>query len=1106
MSKLKQKGQGMVEFALILIPLLMLILGIIEAARVFQAYLAVQHSAREAARYAITGQPFNEFDPSQGPFMESDEVRAEAIKQIAIDQALGLSIDFWGLTPDDFDANINRPGFFGVDIYGFDKRDEPEQRDDPGQPGLPIRVRVVYNVIILDPLYRAIMPHVRLVGHAEMVNEGFQVGQAGAPPPVFADTPTFPAEPPEPPTSGPYIALSDYDVRPEQVLIIDLIQHDSGIAYDVYWIKPSGTEEPIGTFTTDGDGNVTLPAFIVPVDSENGTYTITSREGGADVTSCDLTVSGGSPPLPPYITLSTYAVDPNQTFNIYLNRHAGDTLYNIFWIPPGSPEIQIDSVTTDPDGSASLPYTVPADSFGGTHRIESRLEDGTTVSYVNLTVKGALPTATQTPIPTGTPTGAYIALAGSYDVLPGDVITIQLIQHEGNTFYEVYWIAPGPSETLIDTVSTNASGNALVYYTVPAGSGGSYTIESREMDGTFVDDLTLQVLTVTPTPTVYVPADLVITDITLGSATVSPGTPVTVTVQIRNNGGPAQELFDIDLYIDPEYAPLRGHPGDRKQWQDGLASGGTATLVFDVIFHGIATTHQIWAQVDTTNYVYEIDEYNNISGPVDVSVTISEECYLDDDLEPSATPGWTATEDRDDDNDTAPFALVQDGSGYYGSSSHAWWVDNANNNLRTYLDSPSVTIPMTATYPSLRFWQRMRTENNYDGGWLRYRIGSGSWQDVTDDMIAQNGYTGNCGSSCPSGRHPAWEGTLSAHEVVVAVPDAAIGQSIQFRWQFECDDGTAAWNPNGWWIDDISLCVVTDPAAPVQPKPPGLEECARVVMNGNFDDPAGTDPWHYQSFDTIPVAGGHPIPSLRVMRLNAETLIEEFHPYLYQDLTMPEFITTTSSATLSLYKKVCEPENCSLNAGTTDPLYVVLVDPSTGVTLTQNIPVALGTDVQYYVTWSGDLFEPSMRLGGFDPYNYANRDLRLYFYAPNDGTADAWFFVDDVECEVCSAEPIPGTDPTKVTVGGLAQVLLGGVPRKMAGIDVYAYTADGELFSTYTIQDSTYHFYSVLPPGETIYIYAEIYVGGYRYWTQTTVPPQSGGDELHDVDLLLLPG
>ena len=56
----RSSGQGLVEFALILPLLLMLLLGIIEGARIAWAFVTVQEAAREAARYAVSGQPYNQ--------------------------------------------------------------------------------------------------------------------------------------------------------------------------------------------------------------------------------------------------------------------------------------------------------------------------------------------------------------------------------------------------------------------------------------------------------------------------------------------------------------------------------------------------------------------------------------------------------------------------------------------------------------------------------------------------------------------------------------------------------------------------------------------------------------------------------------------------------------------------------------------------------------------------------------------------------------------------------------------------------------------------------------------------------------------------------------
>ena len=50
-----QKGQAIVEIALILPILLMLLFGITDFGRLFHAYLTLDHAGREAARVASVG-------------------------------------------------------------------------------------------------------------------------------------------------------------------------------------------------------------------------------------------------------------------------------------------------------------------------------------------------------------------------------------------------------------------------------------------------------------------------------------------------------------------------------------------------------------------------------------------------------------------------------------------------------------------------------------------------------------------------------------------------------------------------------------------------------------------------------------------------------------------------------------------------------------------------------------------------------------------------------------------------------------------------------------------------------------------------------------------
>ena len=55
-SDTRRPGQGLVEFALILPVLLLTLFGIIEFARILQAWLSVENGARFGVRYAVTGE------------------------------------------------------------------------------------------------------------------------------------------------------------------------------------------------------------------------------------------------------------------------------------------------------------------------------------------------------------------------------------------------------------------------------------------------------------------------------------------------------------------------------------------------------------------------------------------------------------------------------------------------------------------------------------------------------------------------------------------------------------------------------------------------------------------------------------------------------------------------------------------------------------------------------------------------------------------------------------------------------------------------------------------------------------------------------------------
>ncbi|OQY30597.1 MAG: hypothetical protein B6243_10105, partial [Anaerolineaceae bacterium 4572_5.2] len=214
MRKIKNRGQGLVEFALILPILLMLLLGIIEGAHVIQAYISAQQAVREAARYAVSGQPLNS---AGDPWTTTDrKARADIIKQIAVGASIGT-----GYTTPVTDT-VNAPCYpsncghvnAADSYYDYYRRDQIEEEtgscpfvggctcfdcdgalavrvgswdaktgaqsdwDDPGWEGDNLRVQLYNNVSIFDPIYASIAqaandgPYLRIASEIVMRNEG----------------------------------------------------------------------------------------------------------------------------------------------------------------------------------------------------------------------------------------------------------------------------------------------------------------------------------------------------------------------------------------------------------------------------------------------------------------------------------------------------------------------------------------------------------------------------------------------------------------------------------------------------------------------------------------------------------------------------------------------------------------------------------------------------------------------------------------------------------------------------------------------------------------------------------------------------------------------
>ncbi len=278
MLKNKQRGQGLVEFALILPFLLMALLGIIEAARIIWAYTSVQTAAREAARYAVTGKPYITSNPNtycnrpegepsaSNPWLCNDEQyvakRLEAIREVARRRLDTMLVSDTLKECDTTQEILNQAactdsgGNYGIAIIGQAITETTsitgakifttvERAEYPGDQGLNVQVSIFYNVEMFDPLYDALSDslmgrpdsYIRVGGELVMQNEGINPSLGNVPPPsigsntLITDTTSTGTGP-----NGERIwSVSGYTIKQNQELTVHLENHQNqGGPYDIF--------------------------------------------------------------------------------------------------------------------------------------------------------------------------------------------------------------------------------------------------------------------------------------------------------------------------------------------------------------------------------------------------------------------------------------------------------------------------------------------------------------------------------------------------------------------------------------------------------------------------------------------------------------------------------------------------------------------------------------------------------------------------------------------------------------------------------------------------------------------------------------------------------
>ncbi|MBN1937839.1 MAG: hypothetical protein JW934_24510 [Anaerolineae bacterium] len=350
--------------------------------------------------------------------------------------------------------------------------------------------------------------------------------------------------------------------------------------------------------------------------------------------------------------------------------------------------------------------------------------------------------------------------------------------------------------------------------------------------------------------------------------------------------------------------------------------------------------------------------------------------------------------------------------------------------------------------------------------------------------------------------------------------------------------------PSGRWgkFDNFELCPLTG-EIDVRPKPPGLMECANVLINSDFEPYGEAAPWVTgagtmdaltrpdYSCDADGNVGGYNDGNYSLLFKDDDEWSFPYYtrnPWAYQEFTVPLFVTSTEnvqvSLNVSMFYVVPPARNTTLPVGSgartdgrVEDVLEAFIQGTDGTTLSGRAPLAFGnaTPRDAFTKTTADL--APLFSGGMEEFKtYAGQRLRLRIEANNDDAlGDSRFYIDQVRCEVCYRVKEPDPEPGKVRkLSGLAEVLLpSGVKAQFQGIDVWAIqmqTGDPpspalnelDFQATYTIQDSTYGFYN-LTPGK-YRVYAEFWYGGNLFSASVIVDNLVDGEDRTLPNLLLI--
>jgi len=615
------------EFAVILPILLVTMFLIIETGRIFQAYVTVQNAAREGARYAITG---------QGGSLRVSNTK-EAAKAIL---AAGLPLMEESGCDDLCCDNNWEPEYYCIVVWSRG------QYDDAGLPGERVQVQVKYNVRVITPILSAIAPYLSLTGRVEMINEPFGptgMTHAGIVPPTLGIPPTFTPTHTPTPTSTPVPVTINEPLHPGDTVVTGHAEpgHESLIAI---WDWSTSQQIGAGNLQADGTFRITVsPALEADhIIRAIGTYSYDDAVvGAATSTPADTpTATSTSTSTPTFTATPTGTTTPTPTET------------------PLPYEIRVtcgdDQDYTDGGGNlwqADQPYSSGSWGYMGLVSQNNRSQGAC----------GTVAGTTEQDLYNSYSFGEFMTYQFD-NVTNGEYqVTLLFVEPDFSAAgMRVFDVSIEESTVLDDLDLYSQAGNCTAYsrsFTVNVADGQLNIDLAPIVDEAIISGIEVSfgaypptptpttgptntpTHTPTPTNTPVVRPDLTITDLSVPAGQpIAAWTPITITTEVSNvSTGPCNEFFWTDLYVytDTARTPLHNEGGVAWYALSSLGPSSSTTVTFTHTFT-ISGTQYLYTQADSFQFVNELDEENNVSEPLTVTVYYSG---------PAPTPTHTATPD-----------------------------------------------------------------------------------------------------------------------------------------------------------------------------------------------------------------------------------------------------------------------------------------------------------------------------------------------------------------------------------------------------------------------------------------------------------------------------